>query len=320
MKSLSYFKLIVLGFVCGALLLMLGFYTLLFRAPAFFPEGTIITVEEGDSLKAIADKLADAHIVRSRVWLTNFVLIVGRQEHVTEGDYYFPKSESVYSVAKRITSGDYKLASTKITIPEGSSVKDIADIIKSKFSRFDTRTFIALAKEKEGYLFPDTYFFMANTHPEEVVKKLEKTFEEKITSVRGNIEVFGESLEDVVTMASILEGEARQYETRQIVAGILWKRLEEGMPLQVDATFRYINGKTSEDLTLDDLKIDSPYNTYVYRGLPPTPISNPGLDSIKAAISPKKTVYYYFLTDKEGTMHYAKTLDEHAANKRKYLN
>ena len=120
-------------------------------------------------------------------------------------------------------------------------------------------------------------------------------------------------------MASILENEARLYESRQIVAGILWKRISLKIALQVDAAFKYINGKTTEDLTLDDLKINSPYNTYNRLGLPPTPISNPGLLAIKAAVNPIKTQYLYFLSDKSGNMNYAITLEEHAENKWKYL-
>lgn len=125
-------------------------------------------------------------------------------------------------------------------------------------------------------------------------------------------------ISDVIIMASILEGEALPKD-RQVVAGILWKRLSIGMPLQVDATFRYINGKGTYDLTADDLKIDSPYNTYIHKGLPPGPISNPGIDAISASLNPIPTKYLYYLTEKDGTIHYAKTFTEHIANKNKYL-
>ena len=144
-------------------------------------------------------------------------------------------------------------------------------------------------------------------------------FGERIKILEEDIKKFGKSESDVIKMASILENEARLYESRQIVAGILWKRISLKIALQVDAAFKYINGKTTEDLTLDDLKINSPYNTYNRLGLPPTPISNPGLLAIKAAVNPIKTQYLYFLSDKSGNMHYAITLEEHAENKWKYL-
>jgi len=120
-------------------------------------------------------------------------------------------------------------------------------------------------------------------------------------------------------MASIIEKESLNGDERQIVSGILWKRISLGMPLQVDATFLYINGKASAELTKDDLNIDSPYNTYRNKGLPPGPINNPGLDAIVAALYPKDSPYLYYLHDKKGKVHYAKTFNEHVANKRKYL-
>jgi UPF0755 protein len=207
------------------------------------------------------------------------------------------------------------------TIPEGSSVQEIAEIVKNNYPTFDSARFIALAREREGYLFPDTYKFGADVQPEKIIGILTSTFDQKIQDeeMKTLIENFGRPLKDIIIMASILEGEARQPRTRSIVAGILWERLRIGMLLQVDTTFTYVNGKTTEDLTLDDLKIDSPYNTYVYKGLPPTPISNPGLDAIRAAVTPIATEYLYFLTDKNGTMHYAETLDEHSYNKDVYL-
>lgn len=134
------------------------------------------------------------------------------------------------------------------------------------------------------------------------------------------VEKSGRSLEDIIVMASILEGEAKTREDMEIVSGILWKRIEIGMPLQVDTSFVYILGKATEDLTLSDLEVKSPYNTYLYKGLPPGPISNPGLDSIRAAVNPTTTPYLYFLTGNDGKMYYARTFDEHVKNKQKYLN
>jgi UPF0755 protein len=148
---------------------------------------------------------------------------------------------------------------------------------------------------------------------------MKSNFFDRIKTLDTEISNFDKPLPDIIKMASIVEEEARTFESKQIIAGILWKRLSIGMPLQVDASFKYINGKGTKDLTLTDLKIDSPYNTYVYKGLPPTPIANPGLVSIKATVTPIKTDYLYFLTDRKGVMHYAKTYSEHLANKKKYL-
>jgi UPF0755 protein len=155
---------------------------------------------------------------------------------------------------------------------------------------------------------------------EEAYEALRANFNKRIVVISDEIELFKHPVNDVVRMASILEEEARTTTSRRIIAGILWKRISIGMALQVDAAFQYVNGKRdSADLTLDDLKIDSPYNTYVYRGFPPTAITNPGLDSLFSAVTPIKTSYLYYLSDKKGEMHYARTFEEHVANKNKYL-
>jgi UPF0755 protein len=126
-------------------------------------------------------------------------------------------------------------------------------------------------------------------------------------------------LDEIIKMASIVETEARMEKTRRVVAGILWERIRRGMPLQVDVSFRYINGKTTRNLTVSDLKIDSPYNSYIYKGLPPTPIANPGLEAILASANPIKTDYLYFLTGKDNVMYYARTFEEHVVNTELYL-
>ena len=204
-------------------------------------------------------------------------------------------------------------------IPEGSSTKEIATILGKILPDFAKEKFITEAQGKEGYLFPDTYYFPPNIKPDAVIEAMEKNFNEKIISLNEQISAFGKPMKEIIIMASLLEEEARKLETKQMIADILWRRLKMDMPLQVDASFQYVNGKNTFTLSLDDLKIDSPYNTYLYKGLPPTPITNPGLDSIIAAVTPTTSKYLYFLTDKNGNMRYAVTHDEHVVNKEKYL-
>ena len=210
----------------------------------------------------------------------------------------------------------------RVTIPEGTPSLQIVHILKAQLGQldvFDDEESIALAADKEGYLFPDTYFFSPSVTAQGVIRILRDTFDEKTMPLREEIERTGRDFEDVLIMASIVEREARITEARRIIAGILWKRLDEDLLLQVDVTFAIINGKTSFDLTLEDLNIDSPFNTYKYRGLPPTPITNPGLAAIRATITPLETSYYYFLADKEGVTHYSETFEEHKQNKIRYL-
>ncbi len=288
-------------------------------APSRTPLNTIVSVDKGEGVESVSEKLSENGVVRSKFMLRSVILLLGGERKVVYGLYSFEYSQNAYRVAKRLMDGNYQVETVKLTIPEGMNRVAIADICSQKLSLCNRRMFLDQTINLEGYLFPDTYFFLPYAHTEEVIEVFHNTYEEKIEPLRERISDFGKTEKEVLTMASILEGEARQKETRRMVAGILWKRISLGMPLQVDTTFQYINGKGSAELTLDDLKIDSPYNTYVYKGLPPTPISNPGLESIEAAITPIKSSYLYFLTGSDGTMHYAKTHDEHVANKRKYL-
>ena len=214
----------------------------------------------------------------------------------------------------------------KITIPEGYTVKDISEKFDS-FENFDKENFLEIAGAKEGYLFPDTYFFTGSENETQVVVRLENNFRKKVFPIFTQSDKNRESpisqseigTTSTIIMASILEREARTTQDWKIISGILWKRVGIGMPLQVDATLNYLNGKTSSELTLDDLQTDSLYNTYTRRGLPPTPICNPGLGAIEAAGNPVESPYFYYLSDKEGTTHFAKTFDEHKLNKARYL-
>jgi UPF0755 protein len=148
---------------------------------------------------------------------------------------------------------------------------------------------------------------------------MRENVEKKLLPLSADIAAFGKSLSDIVILASLLEEEARTTNTRRTIAGILWKRLAIGMPMQVDAAFAKVNGKNTYQLTEDDLKTDHPYNTYTRAGLPPGPITNPGIDALHAALRPVETDWLYYLSDSDGNMHYARTHDEHLRNKRLYI-
>ena len=288
-------------------------------APVNFPTSSIYTVEKGTGLSSLATDLASKKIIKSPFLLKTFSVLLGGTKGIMAGDYVLNNKENSFGLAERMVNGDYQLALTKITIPEGLNIKEIGSLLSKKFPNISQISFEKTATSQEGYLFPDTYFFSQNTEATTVIEKMQEIFQEKIAGLDPDIKKFKKPLSDIIKMASIVEAEGRTIETRQIIAGILWKRLSLGMPLQVDSSFKYINGKTTSDLTLDDLKVDSPYNSYLYKGLPPTPICNPGLDSIKATITPIQTSYFYFLSDKNGEMHYAKTYAEHLQNEELYL-
>ncbi len=314
-----HYRKIITYFLSVFIIITFALYLSFWRTPSDFPVQSIVRVQSGESLEATTQKFTMLHMIRSPFVFRSLVILLGGEKKVTAGDYLFTSKESPLTLAWRIIEGRLGMDPVKVTIPEGLNVSEISGILSKNLIAFDVKTFETLATEKEGYLFPDTYFLPPTAVPLDVIGHMEENFIEKIKSIQKDIELYGKSEKDVVTMASILEGEAKDSESRRIVAGILWKRISIGMPLQVDATFKYINGKDSSNLTLDDLKIDSAYNTYTNKGLPPTPINNPGLDALLAAVTPIKTDYLYFLTGTDGKMYYAKTFEAHKVNKAKYL-
>jgi UPF0755 protein len=188
-----------------------------------------------------------------------------------------------------------------------------------------------VSEEEEGFLFPDTYLFPKTASAELVVNKMKQTFNKKLSNkIKSDIKGSNYTLSQMVTLASIVERETVTDEERPIVAGILFKRLEAGWPLQADAAVQYAkaNAKCQKakveckwwpKLTRQDLEIDSLYNTYKYRGLPPGPIANPGLSSIKAVVYPKESPYWFYLHEGDGSIHFASNLEEHNNNIEKYL-
>lgn len=291
--------------------------------PPSFPVGTIFEIPEGATLSQTANTLEEKGIVRSSFALRAYIALVKNERPIISGFYLLPGKESLSAIAERIVVGEYRIERVKILIPEGFDVFNVGQALASAMPTFDSAKFLSIAQKDEGYLFPDTYFFFTTVTPEEVLLKMRANFDQKIKETRdlsGKIAASGHSLADIITMASIIERETVTPRDRRIVSGILWKRIKLGMPLQVDAAFSYVNGKSTYDLTMHDLKNESPYNTYKYKGLPPGPIANPGIDTIFAAIEPADSPYLYYLSEKDGTMHYAKTFEEHKKNKVKYLN
>jgi UPF0755 protein len=267
----------------------------------------IFSVEKGKGLFEIGKNLEKEGLIKSKFFFDFYVLLIGKEKEFKAGKYSLSSSMSIYQIAQKIISGD--IAKKKVTIPEGFTVKEIEEKLGIKLP----------GENLEGYLFPDTYYFPIDVSGEEVVKIMKENFEKKISPYKYEIEKSGKSLQEIITMASLLEKEVKTKEEKEIVSGILWKRLKAGIPLQVDATIAYITGKKTTKISFEDLQIDSPYNTYKYKGLPPGPICNPGLESILAALYPKESEYWYYLSTPEGKTLFFKTLEEHNLAKAKYL-
>lgn len=304
--------ILILGILCFG-------YKVYLSAPQSFPKKSVFIIESGESLDSISQKLYEAGYIKNAFLARNIIILLGGERSVAAGEYFFSRTQNVFGIAAKLIGADFGNKDIKVTIPEGLHREEIADLLSQKLPEFNRQDFLDLTKDKEGFLFPDTYYFQVQTREISIVGALEQNFARKIKPFERDIAQSGKSLEEIITFASLLEDEANDEESRRIVSGILYKRIEQDMPLQVDAPFRFLIGKRSDQLTKDDLKIDSPYNTYKYKGLPPGPINNPGLESIEAALDPIYTDYLYFLTDKEGRMHYSKTFEEHVKKKNLYL-
>ena len=288
----------ILAYCVFGLLVFIPFFNFVFlRAPSDFPSDTIFNVEQGNSLREVSLKLKDSNFIRSRLAFEAFAIIYGGEKHIIATDYFFENKLPVFELARRISEGERHLAPIKVTIPEGFNVAEIAGTFALKLSNFDKDKFLLKAKDQEGYLFPDTYFFFTTGNADDVLKSMSDNYEKKIAFLRGEFSTFGKTEKEIITMASIIEKEAKGEADRGFISGILWKRLKIGMPLQVDVV----------------------PDTYKKKGLPLNPIANPGLSSIIASIRPQNSPYLYYLHDQEGNIHYAKSFAEHVNNKLKYL-
>lgn len=294
-------------------------YTQHIEPPADFPLQQLIAIPEGSHLPEISDALQSAHVVRSSTALRIVVTALGGATSVKAGDYIFKEPLDVVEVARRITQGAYGLEPERIRIHEGATSVEMGKIFAARLSRVDAERFTTKARVYEGYLFPDTYFFLPNATEDIIIDAMRQNFDKNIQAIAGEIASFGKPLKDVVTMASLIEREAYKTADRRMISGVLWNRMDKNMLLQVDAAFLYTMGKATFDLTLADLKADDPYNTYKYKGLPPGPIGSPSLDSIKAAVMPEKHKYIFYLADNRGTTYYSTTYEEHLRKKRLYL-
>lgn len=284
----------------------------------------IFVIQKGETLNSIVKRLYKEDLIRSRLIFFLLVKKMGIEKKIQAGDFRLSPSMSAEEIAKTLTHGTLDIW---ITIIEGLRKEEIANIIAKNFSIPEIE-FIKYAKE--GYLFPDTYLFPKKADAQTIIKIMTDNFHKKFNQpLREKAEKrLNLDEEQVLILASLVEREAKFDQDRKEVASILLKRLRNDWPLQVDATVQYVLGYQSQErtwwkknLTIEDLEIDSPYNTYKKLGLPPTPISNPGLASIIAVIEAESdTPYWYYLSDKTGRMHFAKTLEEHNNNIKKYLN
>lgn len=298
-------------------------------------------IAPGQGAEIIAGNLKAEGLIDSAFMYKIYLWASGDKAHLQAGEYDIPENSSMVDLTKILSEGEIVSNEVKITLPEGLTAAEMAEIFDNE-GVIDSSAFIEISqihdsrellpdetytffKDKpedqamEGYLFPDTYYFYRGSSQADVLKKFLDNFGVKAGDALMDASQQGKNVYDVITLASIVEAEAQKYDDKRIIAGIFAKRIKEGMPLQSDATVNYATGKSALQPTLQDLKVTSPYNTYMFKGLPPGPINNPGYDSIKAVLNQKATKYYYFLTTPENKMIYSETYEEHLMNKEEYL-
>jgi len=275
-------------------------------------------IEKGESIKEISLSLEKNGLIKSRFFFQIYILFKGKAPFLQAGQYELSRGMNIPEIASKFFQGE--TIKKKITIIEGWNLNQIGDYLGKKGVVSPSKFINYCQKNKlEGYLFPDTYEIKPGEKLKNIVQEMVDNFNRKLTfKLRKKIKEEKKTIPEIITMASLVEKEAKTSKDRKIIAGILWKRLEYNMPLQVDATINYLkrgNGRIYKK----DLDINSPYNTYKYLGLPPGPICNPGMESIMAAIYPEKSDYFYYLSGRDGKIYFSRTLKEHNLNWFKYL-
>jgi UPF0755 protein len=286
-----------------------------------------IEIVKGSTLSAISEKLEEKELIRDAFVFRFYSRLNRLTTKYQAGEFVIQKNLTFKEIADVLQHG--KSSEIRITIPEGSTIAQIDDILAKK-SLLEAGDLIECANfcnftfeidSLEGHLFPSTYFVNPKTFTTKLfVSRLYNTFQQQISPIRQGIAQSGRTLNEIVIMASMIERETRLESEMAPVAGVLWKRLDERIHLGVDATTRYELNEWKRPLYTEDFEKTTPYNTRRNYGLPPTAISNPGLPAIKAAVFPEETPYYYYLHDRKGQIHFAEDLDGHVRNKQIYLN
>lgn len=290
-------------------------------------ENIYMVVKPGTTASEISDRLMQLGVIDSRLRFWWLMKLQGDASKFKTGTYAFTPHMDEQAVLDKLVAGDTTVV--KFTIPEGFGIKEIAKRLADE-GLVDEQEFLAEAKDfapydymkkrpnvryaAEGYLFPDTYVIHSDVSAEGIMKMMAEDFDTRLTpALRQQAAAKGLSIHDLITLASLVEKEARYDEDRPIIAQVFFKRLQMGMPLQSDTTLQYLMAGPKEDVSIEDTKIDSPYNTYQHEGLPPGPIASPGMKSILAVLNPANTDYLYFVADRQGHNHYSQTYDEHLA-------
>lgn len=290
----------------------------------------IVKIPSGTNFQKISDSLSQKGLIDNRTLFRLMGVLSGKDQKIQSGLYKIPHELSTWQILNYLTNGNN--ITVKVTLPEGISAHKIAGILQETVE-IDSAKFMSLVNDSgfahslgvkadclEGYLIPETYYFGWKMPEEEIIKflvnKTLRLFD--ADSVQQQLAQLNMPVNKILTLASIIEGEVQVDSERALVSSVYHNRLDRGWLLQADPTIQYILPDGPRRLTYRDLEIDSPYNTYKYPGLPPTPINNPGEKSIFAALYPAETRYIYFVATGDGGHRFSRTASEHAYWKRKF--
>jgi peptidoglycan lytic transglycosylase G len=324
--ALSFFgALLILFWACGGVFYYQATHSV---SEKFQPE--VVNISPGMPLKKIAANLAEKNLIANAISFQLLAHLQKKQGQIQVGEYELSPSMTPQEILARVTSG--KTVLHAVTIPEGYRITEIAALLEEK-GLADREEFIRQTQDSElvqstgipgssleGYLFPETYHFSRNTSERKIIQKMLNTFKEQVASpeLRNRAKAVNLSFHQIVTLASLIEKETGIDEERKIISSVFHNRLKKNMRLQTDPTVIYAISNFDGNIRKKDLSIDSPYNTYKYKGLPPGPIASPGLQSILAALDPNDTNYLYFVSRKDGSHQFSSNLPDHNRAVRKY--
>ena len=304
---------------------------LLYGDRSFPQREASIVVPTGATGSEVARLLQEGGVVRSALLFRALVRLQGAQSAVKAGEYRFAARLTPAEVLQRLESGGAQVA-VWVTIPEGFTAREIAARLASRGlgDRNALETYFlhqpfelapgVRARNFEGYLFPDTYLFPLQAGPPALAALMTDRFRQELPrDAAAQAKRLGYTIPQIVTLASLIEREAKADDERALMAGVYYNRLRLGMPLQVDATLEYSFPQHKTTILLSDLARDTPYNSYLHPGLPPTPIANPGKPSLEAAFHPKSSAFLYYVYMGNGHHAFSRTLAEHEANVARYL-
>ncbi len=338
--------------IINLIIVLIIIFAAYFISQVYFPlssdgEEEVFIIEEGSGVNKISSDLYERDFISNKFIFETYIWLLRSEGKIKAGEHLLRTNMSMQDLADRLISAKNLNRERSITFIEGWNLNNIAVYLEEEGLVSDAESFFALTGEPgsvntefynfggdykfletkpqnlslEGYIYPDTYRIFKDATVEDILRRALDNFSAKLTpQLFTDVEKSEYTLNEILALASIVEREARSVEDKRMIADIFLKRLQAGMPLQSDATINYITGKKTVQPSLNDTKIDSPYNTYINKGLPPGPICNPSIDSIEAVLYPTPNDYWYFLTTlDDGQVVYSKTHDEHVANKQKYL-